>query len=209
MNKKRYQKTFVITCLLTLLPILVGLLLYNKLPARMAIHFGLNDSPNGFAAKIWAICAIPILMLLLQLLVFYLIAHESKSGSLNFKIVNITLWFIPIIVNVTSYSIYAFALGYPLKMSFVFNILFGLILVIFGNYLPKTRPNGQIGFRLPWTLNNNVNWQKTHRLAGWLMLLSGLFLLVTALKQTMSLFIIIILIDLIVPIIYSYYLSKK
>lgn len=186
MNKKRYQKTFVITCLLTLLPILVGLLLYNKLPARMAIHFGLNDSPNGFAAKIWAICAIPILMLLLQLLVFYLIAHESKTGSLNFKIVNITLWFIPIIVNVTSYSIYAFALGYPLKMSFVFNILFGLILVIFGNYL-----------------------QKTHRLAGWLMLLSGLFLLVTALDQTMSLFIIIILIDLIVPIIYSYYLSKK
>lgn len=94
-------------------------------------------------------------------------------------------------------------------MSFVFNILFGLILVIFGNYLPKTRPNGQIGFRLPWTLNNNVNWQKTHRLAGWLMLLSGLFLLVTALDQTMSLFIIIILIDLIVPIIYSYYLNKK
>lgn len=209
MNKKRYQKTFMITCLLTLLSILVGLLLYNRLPARMAIHFGLNDSPNGFATKTWAICAIPILMLLLQLLVFYLIAHESKSGSLNFKIANITLWFIPIIVNVTSYSIYAFALGYPLKMSFVFNILFGLIMVIFGNYLPKTRPNSQIGFRLPWTLNNNVNWQKTHRLAGWLMLLSGLFLLVTALNQTMSLFIIIILIDLIVPIIYSYYLSKK
>jgi uncharacterized membrane protein len=49
----------------------------------------------------------------------------------------------------------------------------GMMLVL-GNYLPKTRPNYTIGVRTPWTLTSPTTWQKTHRLAGPLFMLAGL-----------------------------------
>ncbi|MCU0881724.1 MAG: SdpI family protein [Hyphomonadaceae bacterium] len=48
------------------------------------------------------------------------------------------------------------------------------MLVVLGNYLPKTRPNFTIGVRTRWTLTSAVTWQKTHRLAGVLFMLAGL-----------------------------------
>lgn len=40
----------------------------------------------------------------------------------------------------------------------------GALFVIIGNYMGKIRKNYFIGFRLPWTLDNEEAWNKTHRL---------------------------------------------
>lgn len=48
-----------------------------------------------------------------------------------------------------------------------------LLLIGIGNYLPKTRPNWFAGIRTPWTLSSDYVWDKTHRLGGWLFVLSG------------------------------------
>jgi len=56
----------------------------------------------------------------------------------------------------------------------------GVLFVIIGNYLPKTRSNWIIGIRTPWTLSSDYTWEKTHRVTGLLFVGSGLLTIVLA-----------------------------
>lgn len=56
----------------------------------------------------------------------------------------------------------------------------GILFIIMGNYLPKTRQNWFLGIRTPWTLSSEVTWEKTHRLAGRLFLIVGFICLISA-----------------------------
>ena len=40
--KKELKKTLTLTTIITLLPILVGLIYWNQLPEKMAIHFDME-----------------------------------------------------------------------------------------------------------------------------------------------------------------------
>ena len=46
--------------------------------------------------------------------------------------------------------------------------------------MPKLKVNHTVGIRLPWTLQSEDNWHKTHRLVGKLWVLGGLILLLEA-----------------------------
>lgn len=56
----------------------------------------------------------------------------------------------------------------------------GIMFIIMGNYLPKTRQNWFFGIRTPWTLSSEFTWEKTHRLAGRLFFLTGFVCLISA-----------------------------
>ena len=44
---KENKKLIIVTSVVTLLPMVVGLLLWNKLPATMATHFDINNQADG------------------------------------------------------------------------------------------------------------------------------------------------------------------
>lgn len=56
----------------------------------------------------------------------------------------------------------------------------GIMFIILGNYLPKTRQNWFLGIRTPWTLSSEYTWEKTHRLAGRLFFAVGFVCLFAA-----------------------------
>lgn len=56
----------------------------------------------------------------------------------------------------------------------------GLLFIVLGNYLPKTRQNWFLGIRTPWTLSSEFTWEKTHRLAGRLFMGVGFICLISA-----------------------------
>ena len=89
--------------------------------------------------------------------------------------------------------------------------LLGIIFMVIGNYLPKTRPNYTIGIRLPWTLYDEENWVKTHRLAGKTWLFCGILIFFNAFIQlAVGLVIILTLVVMLgVPVMYSYWLGKS
>ena len=84
-------------------------------------------------------------------------------------------------------------------------------MIVIGNYLPKTRRNYIIGIRLPWTLENDENWSKTHRLAGKIWVLGGLLLFLNAFVQLYVywVFFLTLFFVVIIPSVYSYQLSKS
>ncbi|WP_084420190.1 SdpI family protein [Henriciella litoralis] len=56
----------------------------------------------------------------------------------------------------------------------------GILFIVIGNYLPKTRKTFFIGIRTPWTLTSDYTWEKTHRLVGPLYILAGLIGIIAA-----------------------------
>ena len=87
----------------------------------------------------------------------------------------------------------------------------GLLFVVIGNYLPKARRNYTIGIRLPWTLANEENWNRTHRIGGFLWVIGGILMIIMALTGLgragwmIGLFVV----NALVPCIYSCWLHVK
>ena len=85
----------------------------------------------------------------------------------------------------------------------------GLMFIIVGNYLPKCKQNYTIGIKIPWTLNSEENWNKTHRFAGWLWTICGILIMLTGFLGSFWVFLPIALLMVIVPVVYSYILHRK
>lgn len=50
----------------------------------------------------------------------------------------------------------------------------GLVFIVSGNYFPKNHVNKYIGLKFPWLLNDEENWDKTHKLASYTWILAGI-----------------------------------
>jgi immunity protein, SdpI family len=55
----------------------------------------------------------------------------------------------------------------------------GVLFIVLGNYLGKTRSTFLMGIRTPWTLSSELSWAKTHRLGGRLFIVLGIAIIVT------------------------------
>ena len=76
--------------------------------------------------------------------------------------------------------IYPYNLGIHFNISLFIGIFMGITYIIVGNYLPKTRQNYTIGFKLPWTYANEENWNKTNRLSGVINIVIGILIIINA-----------------------------
>ena len=57
------KKALILSSLLILLPIPVGLLLWNHFPEQMAIHFGITGQADGYASVPFAVFVPPLILL--------------------------------------------------------------------------------------------------------------------------------------------------
>ncbi|MFC0878968.1 SdpI family protein [Saccharicrinis sp. FJH2] len=89
-----------------------------------------------------------------------------------------------------------------------------VLLAVIGNYVYSVKPNWFIGFRTPWTLDNENVWRKTHQFGAKIMVgfsIIGLIVSLIPQKEGIGLivFFSIIMIMVMIPIIYSYRLHKR
>ena len=208
---KRNKKTIILTALITLLPILMGLILWNQLPDRIATHFGFNGEPDGWSSKPFAVFGLPAILTALHLICVLGTSADPRKQNISDKMFQLVLWICPIISFLTNGSVYLIALGKDINIGLICMIMVGVRFIIVGNYLPKCRQNYTMGIKLPWTLADEDNWNKTHRMAGWLWMAEGVIFLVMAFmgKINFGVFISTIIITTLVPTIYSFLLYCK
>lgn len=211
---KENRRTLIITSIVTVIPAVIGVLLWSRLPDVMATHFGFNNQPDGFTAKAFAVFGIPAIMLALLWIGAFITAHDPKRQNISSKLFSLVLWIIPVISILMAAILYPYNLGYKMDMMFIMGIVLGLMFVITGNYMPKTRRNYTIGIRVPWTLADEDNWNRTHRLAGFIWTAGGLAILALTFIGIGDLAFIILpmtAVMAIIPVIYSFviYLKKK
>ncbi len=96
---RKYKKTLIITSLLTLLPIVVGLLLWDRLPERFATHWGIDGQPDGWSSISIAVFGMPLIMLAVQWLCVWCTVKDPGNKDRNQKMQALVLWIIPLLSN--------------------------------------------------------------------------------------------------------------
>jgi len=127
------------------------------------------------------------------------------------KLYHIARWTIAILtLFIVPFSL-LIALGQPFRVEKVVPLAVSVLLLVVGNYLPKIKQNYTIGIKLPWTLADEENWKKTHRLAGWIWtFFSLLFILVILLDfYVVWIFFLGIAGMVIFPLVYSFLLAQR
>ena len=211
MMKKINLKLLFLTSILTLLPILIGVILWQDLPASLPSHFGLDGQADGFSSKFEVVFLIPLLMMGLHLFLVVVTSLDPKASHVSPKMRTLIYWLVPFISGLVQLSIYGAALGLIGNSTRIGLMMVGLVFLVVGNYLPKTKQNYTVGIRLPWTLDSEENWNKTHRLAGRLWVLGGLIILVNGFLSWAVLYVFfgVLLVMVLVPIFYSYWISRS
>ena len=206
---KKNLKVLMITSIIILLPILAGIGLWNQLPDPMPSHWNAAGEVDGWSSKPFTVFGLPLILLAAQWLCTLGTGADPKKKNHSDKMIHLVLWIIPVLSVVMHTFVYLIALGYGVRMEVVMPVFMGLIFAIIGNYLPKCKQNYTIGIKIPWTLNNEENWNKTHRFAGWLWTFCGLAIMLTGFFGGFWVFLPITLLMVIAPFVYSYMLHRK
>ncbi len=208
---RKNLKRLLLTSVVILLPILAGVILWDKLPDSVPIHFGPNGEADGFASRPVAVFVMPFVLLAVHWLCMLATATDPKRKNIDGKPLGLVLWICPLISLLTSGVMYTTALGYAINVTMVMGLFFGCLFVVIGNYMPKCRQSYTLGIKLPWTLSDEDNWNRTHRFAGRLWTVGGLVMIVTAFFGEILAYAMvgIVLVMVIIPTVYSYRLYKK
>jgi uncharacterized membrane protein len=204
------KKTLILTSLVCLIPLIAGALVYSRLPETVATHFSFDGTPNGWSSRAVAAFGLPGFMLIMNFLLIFGLNADPKRQNMNSALKTIAIWTVPVLSLVCSGITLAGALGYPMKIQIILPVLMGVLFILIGNYLPKTKQSYTMGIRLPWTLNSEENWNRTHRLAGYLWVIGGIaFIVLSFIGWSLAAFLLIIGVMTLVPIVYSYLLYRK
>lgn len=201
-----------------LAPLAYLALAWDSLPARVATHFDIHGNPDKYDSKsgMWLyisiIVAVSIAIYILLPLTYRIdprktaVDNKTRLQRLAFVLAIFISFVGCLLINSSIQG------KIRLNMRLVFGSM-GLLWCILGNYFYNIKPNYFAGLRLPWTLNDEDNWKKTHWLAGKLWFAGGLLILAAALFLPRTSVIVttvcIALLIIMIPAVYSYKLYKK
>ncbi len=208
---RKNLKRLLLTSVVILLPILAGIILWDKLPDSVPVHFGPSGEADDFASRGVAVFVMPLVLLAIHWLCMLATSADPKRKNIDGKPLGLVLWICPLISLLVNGVVYTTALGIAINVMMVFGLFFGCLFVVIGNFMPKCRQSYTLGIKLPWTLNDEDNWNRTHRFAGRLWTGGGLVIIITAFlgNAFAYIFLGIILMMVLIPTIYSYRLYKK
>lgn len=78
MNRK---KMILLTSLLVLIPMIVGLILWNKLPEEIPVHFNAAGEPDNYESKAFAVFFLPLFLWVVHLLTGFITLADPKNKT--------------------------------------------------------------------------------------------------------------------------------
>lgn len=197
-------KTLIITSIVCLLPIFLGLALWDKLPEMVAVHFDINNNPDNFAPKWFAVFGLPVTMTLLQIFCCFTNDIKANKYGENKKFEIATKWIIPVI-SVVLYTVTMFyALGRNIDIRRVAMLLISVIFIVLGCCMTK----------LNYVKNYDISPEKArkiNRVIGIMMVIMGILGFLTLFLTPVFLIIWLLLLVLvaIIGIIYGIVVGRK
>ena len=201
---RKYKRTLIITSLILLVPVIAGLLLWNKLPDPMPFHWDIHGEVDGWSSKAFAVFGLPGLMLVLQWVCTLASTADPKFQNYNPKMLKLMFWICPAIGLILTTMVYSAALGYSVPIENIMPLLLGVLFIVIGNWLPKCQQTYTMGIKLPWTLASEENWNATHRFGGKVWFFGGILTMLTAFWGSFWLLMVILAAMVIIPTVYSY-----
>jgi uncharacterized membrane protein len=201
---KKYKGTLLLTSLMMLIPMLVGLLIWDQLPDPMPSHWNIHGEVDAWSSKAFSVFGFPAILLAVHWLCTLLCTTDPGHKNYHPKMIRLMFWICPMISLVLTTFMYSAALDHSLPIETIMPLLLGLLFVVIGNLMPKCRRSYTMGIKLPWTLASEENWNRTHRFGGKVWVIGGILLMVTSLWGRFWLLLAVLLAMVLIPTIYSY-----
>lgn len=176
--EKKNKTMLILSVIVCLLPIILGMVLYNKLPEQMPIHFKTNDVPDNYASKNFALFGIPIILTIVQAIyvIISLKIHKLKNNEKP-KFVKVIEWFIPIITILVYIIMVKVSLGSNVYVGKSICLVLGIIFMLIGNYIPKmSYETGKTVFHP--TPKSEKSFRKMSKIMGYSFVGIGIILLI-------------------------------
>jgi uncharacterized membrane protein len=216
MNTKKYGPWLV--GLMIIAPLIYGAIIYPQLPSRIPTHFNIEGKADAWGGPS-SIFIGPGIMGAVSIFVYILMSNLKTFDPKKYDEANDTLYSNFAVLTVAFLSALSTIIIYSSTHADEVNVgklilpLIGLSFAGLGWYMPKFKQNYFVGFKLPWTLENETNWNETHKVAGKLWIYGGLFQAVVTfilpMKFGMIAFMLAIAVMVIIPSVFSYRLFKK
>jgi uncharacterized membrane protein len=178
--------------------------------AQVPIHWNLAGEADGYAPKAVGLLLTPAIAIILTAILAAIPAIEprrsnlARSGTAYTAITGTAVAFIGLVHLAVVWA----ALGNSLDIPRLMGAGIGVLFIVIGNFMGKTRSNWFMGVRTPWTLSSELSWTRTHRLAGRLFALVGVLALLVAITGIPELIFGVIgggtIVTVVVVVVYSY-----
>ena len=178
MNEKKQSKiidvTFILSTLLCFGPMIYGLIMWEKLPEQMPIHFNAAGNVDRWGGRWVNVILFPLLMVLGNAVVHlsFNIKARKMGENVNSKLPGVFKWFMPLLCYAISFIVYSYSFGSEIEPTKIITTVCSILFIIIGNYFPKLEK---------WMLNipvkdKNLTWVK--RTLGWAFMIAGLVSLI-------------------------------
>ena len=192
--------------------IALAVVLYPDLPERVPTHWNAAGDVDGYATRFWGVAILPAAAIFVLLLMKIIPAISPKGFRTErfSDVVNIFQVTLVGFFSAVAILVLLEARGLDVHINQMIYIGVGLLFFILGRNLGKVRKNFFLGIRTPWTLASDEVWDRTHRLGGWLFMLSGLVMIAAAFVQLRTGWLIaVILVMALFPVFWSYILYRR
>ncbi len=202
-----------IALVIVLVSFIFGVVIYPRMPARMASHWNIRNEVDGHISRFWGVFLMPLISLGL----FFLFLIIPVIDPLRENIKKFQRYFDLFIIFFLLFLLYLYLLtifwnlGFSFRMSRMLLPAFSLLFFYCGILIEKAKRNWFIGIRTPWTLSNEVVWEKTHKIGGKLFKITGIIALFGFLFPNYAFYLVIIPIlgVTLFTFFYSYFLYQK
>ena len=216
MNTRKYGPW--LAALLIIAPFIYGALIFPQLPSKIPTHFNIEGKADAWGGPS-SIFIGPGIMGAVSVFVYVLMSNLKSFDPKKYDEANDTLYSNFAVLTVAFLSMLSLIIIYSSTHADQINVgklilpLVGLSFAGLGWYMPKFKQNYFVGFKLPWTLENEDNWNETHKLAGKIWKYGGFAQAIAALllpnRVGFIVFFSITLIMVIVPSVFSYRMFKR
>ena len=197
-------KALIVTCIVCLLPIILGVVLWGSLPDRMAIHFDMYNNPDNFASKGFVVFGLPALMVVLQIISCLINDINAYHKGPRKKFETVTKWIIPAMSIILQVVTLGYGLGWNIDIRKVAGVIVGSILLVIGNYLPK----------FDYIKNYNLDTEKArkiNRFIGFETVIMGLLFIISIFMPPIATVfcLVLLIIYAIISVIYGIIVCRK
>jgi uncharacterized membrane protein len=164
------------------------------MPEKIASHWNAKGQADGYMSKFWGLFLMPII----SLGMFLLFLIIPRIDPLKANVAQFRKYFNRFIVLMTVFLFYLYLLTISWNLGARFNLVhflapaFAMVFYYAGVLTENAKRNWFIGIRTPWTLSSEAVWDKTHKLGGRLLKVSGVIALFGVLFQDLAIFLTII-----------------
>lgn len=169
------------------------------MPDSVPMHYDLEGNIDRWGSK-YENLIFPVIILAVSLLCILLINYykkkagktadekESAGARSNAKVISIVGIAMAVMYTVMQgfilYGSYTEAVSRAERQAVdigkVSAILMGILFIVLGNFMTKTRINSTVGVRISWSMYNDNTWRKSNRFGAFAIMVAGVLTIITA-----------------------------